>query len=53
MDNIYEVIKRKKLIQLLYKPLCNIEDIEREKLKKVYRLFPKFKTIIELIREFK
>lgn len=47
------VVSRKYIIKLLYKPLNEIKEISKEKLRKVYQLYPKVKMLLELYHEFK
>lgn len=53
LNNSYEVIKRKTLIKLLYKPFSLINNLDKKSLREIYQIYPNYKKIIELINEFK
>ena len=46
-------IKRKYIIKLIYNDLIDIKDINRELLLKLYKINPKIKVLIEVMKEFK
>ncbi len=46
-------VKRKYIIKLIYNNLSDIKDINRELLLKLYKINPKIKVLIELMKEFK
>lgn len=41
------------MIKLLYNQLNNIDGLSKDKLRKVYQLYPKVKMLLELFYEFK
>ena len=48
-----EVIERKWLIKLLYKPLENVKQLNHEQVKNVFDNYPLFKKIHDLVWDFK
>ena len=46
-------IKRKYIIKLIYNDLIDIKNINRELLLKLYKINPKIKLLIEVMKEFK
>ena len=47
------VIRRKYIIELLYKNLKDIKDVNRELIKKIYNKYDIIKKLIELMKEYK
>lgn len=50
---IEEKLTRKQVIKLLYKPLTKIKKLNKEKLRRLYKIYPIVKTLVELMHVFK
>lgn len=48
-----ELVERKKLLKLLYKPLTKVKGLSIEILNKVNEKYPRYKEIIDLVSEFR